>query len=206
MAVSIQKIIFPVILVLLISAPVFAQRELVKDIDGDNIKDSVYIDSATSAIVCKLSGKNFKKVTSKAIETLNDISGITEAKNGFEFYNDWMRAGYKNQFRYDPASKKIRLIGMSRYEFGNASNDGSGESSVNLLTNSYIGNWNFYSERREKLVSIPTIKTNMIFPAIYLEGFGEDTYFEFADRCATLYQQRKEQLSTPKKRTPVNKR
>lgn len=54
---------------------------------------------------------------------------------------------------------------MSRYEFGNATNEGSGESSVNLLTEDYIGNWNYFdhlaNNEEGELAKIPTIKTKM---------------------------------------------
>jgi len=130
----------------------FSQEKLVKDIDFDNIKDTVYLDTKEAVIVCQLSGKGFKKIKSKAIEILNRNSGIVKTKNGFEFQNNWMRGGYANQFRYDKTLKKIQLIGMSRYEFGPANNDGSGESSVNLLTGDYIGNWNYFDEKKVELI------------------------------------------------------
>lgn len=106
-----------------------------------------------------------------------------------------MRAGYKNQFRYNKKTKKIQLIGMSRFEFGNAANDGSGESSVNLLTNDYIGNWNVYdhlaNNENGELIKLPTIKTKMKFGIINLEDFGEETYFNFSEKCSTLYYKEK---------------
>lgn len=171
----------------------FAQK-LVKDIDFDGKQDSVYMDQKESRIVCRLSSQNFKKIKSKPIEILNEMSGIVDAKNGFAFINDWMRAGYKNQFRYNKKTKRVQLIGMSRYEFGNAANDGSGESSVNLLNGDYIGDWNYYDLLTNKLVKIPTIKTKMKFKEINLEDFEEDTYFGFADRCSELYYQQKAKM------------
>ena len=89
---------------------------------------------------------------------------------------------------------------MSRYEFGNATNDGSGESSVNLLTGDYIGNWNFYDDLANneggELVKIPTIKTKMYFKTINLQDFGEDVYFDYADRCSKLYYTKKQKMKT----------
>ncbi|WP_136669187.1 hypothetical protein [Flavobacterium sp. H122] len=178
--------------IFLVQTIVFGQTKLIKDLDNDGIKDTVFIDSLESVIICKLSTLKFKPVSSKPIEILNPTSGVYKTKNGFEFFNDWMRAGYKNQFRYNVKTKKIQLIGMSRYEFGNAANYGSGESSVNLLTGDYIGNWNYYDMEIEKLISIPTIKTKMKFTVTNLEDFGEETYFNYAERCAELYQKHKE--------------
>ncbi len=168
-----------------------AQDKLVKDLDFDQKNDTVYVDRAKSVIVCRLSSQQFKKITSQAIEILNEQSGVSSSKNGFTFYNDWMRAGYKNQFRYDVKAKRMQLIGMSRYEFGNATNDGSGESSVNLLTNDYVGDWNYFDQKKEELVKIPTIKTKLALPKTHLETFGENTYFGFAEKCANLYEKHK---------------
>jgi len=168
------------------------QNKLAKDLDGDAVLDSIYIDYKTSKIICMLSTNSFKKIESKEIEMMNESSSIEDAKNGFIFSNHWMRAGYENQFRYDKKSRKIRLIGMSRYEFGNAANDGSGESSVNLLTSDYIGNWNYYDDVKKELIKIPTIKTKMAFSKIYLESFNDGVYYDlYAEKCAALYHKHK---------------
>ena len=165
----------------------FGQNKLVKDIDNDGKNDTIFIDVEKSTIVCKLSTLNYESISSKPIEILNEPSVIIETKNGFAFFNDWMRAGYKNQFRYNFKTKRIQLIGMSRYEFGNAANDGSGESSVNLLTGDYIGNWNYYDMEKDSLIKIPTIRTKMKFKTINLEDFSDETYFNYAEKCAELY-------------------
>ena len=165
----------------------FGQNKLVKDIDNDGKNDTIFIHVEKSTIVCKLSTLNYESISSKPIEFLNEPSGIIETKNGFAFFNDWMRAGYKNQFRYNSKTKRIQLIGMSRYEFGNAANDGSGESSVNLLTGDYIGNWNYYDMEKDRLFKIPTIRTKMKFKTINLEDFSDETYFNYAEKCAELY-------------------
>lgn len=165
----------------------FGQNKLVKDIDNDGKNDTIFIDVEKSTIVCKLSTLNYESISSKPIEIMNKPSGIIETKNGFEFFNDWMRSGYENQFRYNSKTKRIQLIGMSRYEFGNAANDGSGESSVNLLTGDYIGNWNYYDMEKDSLIKIPTIRTKMKFKTINLEDFSDETYFNYAEKCAELY-------------------
>ncbi len=187
-----KKLIIILFCIMLIQTYIFGQDKLLKDLDGDMKNDTVYMED--SRIVCRLSSLNFKKIQSMEIEILNEMSGIRATKNGFEFFNDWMRAGYKNQFRYDKNTKRIQLIGMSRYEFGNAANDGSGESSVNLLTNDYIGNWNYFDDEQDKLIKIPEIKTKMYFGKIYLENFSEETYFNFAEKCSGLYYKNKDKM------------
>lgn len=173
----------------------YGQDKLVKDMDNDGIKDNVYVDEERSVIVCELSSLQFRKIVSKPIEIINESSGIKDAKGGFYFNNNWMRAGYSNQFRYNAKTRKIQLIGMSRYEFGNAANDGSGESSVNLLTGKYIGNWKYFDQEKEELIAIPTIKTKMVFGTIYLEDFSDAIYFSFADKCSELYYKAKDKMT-----------
>lgn len=187
-------------LLLLSIAQVKAQHKLVKDIDFDGKKDTVYLDIKASVIVCQLSSRQYQPIKSQPIEILNQQSGVNAIKNGFEFQNHWMRAGYHNQFRYDKKAKQLQLIGMSRYEFGPANNNGSGESSVNLLTGDYIGNWNYYDDlannEQGKLVKIPTIKTKMWFKKVYLTGFSDKVYFEFSKRCSELYYKHKKQMQS----------
>lgn len=194
---------FSLITLILMSFVVSAQGKLKKDIDFDGIIDTVFVDDEKSTIVCILSSKKFKKIESKPIEILNLQSGISDAKDGFYFENHWMRAGYSNQFRYDKHLKKIRLIGMSRYEFGNATNDGSGESSVNLLTGDYLGDWNYFDDSANnsegELIAIPTIKAKMYFDKIYLEDFGEEIYFDYAEKCSKLYYEHRDKLKDKRK-------
>lgn len=173
----------------------FGQQKLVKDIDFDGVKDTIYVDAKTSEIVCVLSSNKFKKIKSKGLETSTEDAIIEATKNGFEFRINWMRAGYANQFRYNKALKRVQLIGMSRYEFGNAANDGSGESSVNLLTGDYIGNWNYFdhlaNNEKGELVKLPSIKTKMFFKQTFLEDFNDVTYYNYSDKCSKLYEQAK---------------
>lgn len=169
-----------------------AQNRLLKDIDFDSVKDSIFLDRKESVIICRLSSEGFKVQKSLPIEYLDEISsGISETKNGFELNNNWMRSGYSAQFRFEKQAKRIRLIGMDRYEFGNAANDGSGESSVNLLTGDYIGDWNYFdhlaSNENGELIKIPTIKTKMLFRKVYLQDFNDEIPYDFTSRCAELY-------------------
>lgn len=189
-----MKPLISCILILIVSF-VNAQDKLISDIDFDGINDTIYIDENESVIVAQLSTQKFKNIKSRPLE-ITPQSSIKKTKNGFEFQNNWMRAGYANQFRYEKKEKRIRLIGMSRYEFGNAANDGSGESSVNLLTNDYIGEWNYFdhlaNDEKGELVKIPTIKTKMKFDKTYLEDFIDESYYQFAERCAALLESHKE--------------
>jgi hypothetical protein len=189
-----KKIIIIITLTILTNFA-FGQNKLVKDIDNDGKNDTIFIDAEKLTIICNLSTLNYKSISSKPFETLSERFGVLPTKNGFEFFNDWMRSGEKNQFRYNSKTKKIQLIGMSRYEFGNFANDGSGESSVNLLTGDYIGNWNYYNDlannKEGELVKIPTIKTKMKFKIINLDNFSDKTSSNFAKKCYELYDKHK---------------
>lgn len=182
------------LLLLLVCASLFGSaQEHVKsdtlniDLDEDLKKDLVIFDKENSKIVVQLSTQNFKPIRSKEIDFELVSSEIRPTKNGFEFSNNWMRADYVCQFRYNPTAKKIQLIGMSRYEFGPASNDGSGKSSINLLTNDYIGNWNYWVDEPGELIAMKTIKQKMVFPTTYLENFSDDIFYKFQDKCVSLY-------------------
>lgn len=173
----------------------FAQSKLIKDIDFDGKKDTVYIDQKALQLVCRLSTQNFKKLTSKHIEMSGDNSYIKSTRNGFEISVNWMRSGYDCQFRYEKAEKRIRLIGITEYAFGNAANDGSGEASANLLTGDYIGNWHYFdhlaNNEKGELVKIPTIKTKMKFSKIYLEQFSEESYFSYQTQLEDIVEKHK---------------
>ncbi len=178
-----------IIVLLMALQTTFAQEKLVKDVDFDSVNDTVYIDKVKSVIVCKLSTQQFRPIESKPVE-INEHSFISESKKGFEFSYPEMRSGFSAQFRYDKKQKKIRLIGMGKYSLGNIVGDESGKSSVNLLTNKYIGNWNYYDDlannEKGELVKIPTIKTKMNFGKIYLENFEETIAEDYGKRCAEL--------------------
>ena len=104
----------------------FSQAKLIKDIDFDGIRDTISIDTENLKVISSLSTQNFKKVFSKEIESLDGLVSLKDSSNGFTLNVDWMRAGYSCQFRYNKFERRIQLIGMSRYEFGPANNDGSG--------------------------------------------------------------------------------
>lgn len=168
-----------------------------KDLDGDAIKDKVDYDHVKSQIICRLSTRKFQAIISKANLSDTPDSGVRATKSGFEFYVAYMRSGDAAQFCYDKTAKKIRLVGMSRYEFGPANNDGSGESSVNLLTNNYIGNWNYYYDKnlndseQGELLKIPTIKVKMYFPKQYLEDYDGSIQSDYENQCYELYEKHK---------------
>lgn len=199
-----MKNAFQILLIIANITFIFGQEKMITDLDFDGVKDHVYIDSSAQIIVCELSSQKFVPLKSKSLGEINNQSGIKLSKDGFSFIVNWMRAGNSNQFRYNKTTKKMQLIGMSRYEFGNAANDGSGESSLNLLTSNYIGNWSFYdylaNSEEGELVKIPTIRTKIKMKAIDLEDFGEETYYDYSGICAKLFHRGKDKMLKAKGR------
>lgn len=159
---------------------IFAQiGTLTADFDGDKIEDRVYKTDDGGTVIYELSSQNFKVVSCDDFGDSGEIT-LSLVKDGFKVGENQMRAGNSYQFRYEKLTKKMRLIGMQRFEFGPASNDGSGKSSVNLLTNNYIGEWNYYDDNKNELIKIPVIKKKMILPKTYFDNVGSafSTYLD----------------------------
>ena len=166
---------------------IFNKDILIKDLDNDKVSDTIIYNRIESQIICRLSSNNFKSLKSERIENTDSSSGIELTKKGFQFYNNHMREGYTCVFMYNSTKKKIELVGISRYNDGNAKLDGSGESSINLLTNNYIGNWNYFDDSRKKLIKIKTIKTKIKFNKTYLENFSNQQPEEYIEKCFEIY-------------------
>jgi hypothetical protein len=165
-----------------------AESQLSIDLDGDGKKDNVkLIDS--NFIHYTLSTQHGRLFSS---EYLGDHSctndNITKTSSGFKYTIQCMRGGSSYQFRYEKKSQRMRLIGMETEQFGNATNDQSGSSSVNLLTNNYLGEWHHFDETKDKLVKLKTIKSKVNFKKSYLDNFTAiiDPYLEKDDK---LYQE-----------------
>ncbi|MBE9597778.1 hypothetical protein [Pedobacter sp. MC2016-24] len=179
---------FAVLLICLsVNHAAFGQLTLVKDLDGDLLNDTVSLDRSRGVLLCRLSTLGFPMQKSKVIADLGSSCGLEAAKNGFKFFNYQMREGYTCQFRFNPKVRKMELIGMSRYHDGNANLDGSGESSVNLLTNIYLGNWSYFEQKGKRLRKTGLIKQRMVIPQTFLEGFS--------DAQPGLYRQECDQIS-----------
>lgn len=152
----------------------------VKELDNDQNYDTVYFDYENSIVICKLSSRNFKPIKSQTIE---HYTVINDAEGGFSLHFGSFVGRWANKFEYEPETKKIRLTEIYR----NVSAEGFlfGKSSINLLTNEYIGNWSYFDEDGHE-IKLPTIKTIMPFPKIYLEDFGENISYHYSKKCSEL--------------------
>ncbi len=163
-------------------------RRLVKDFDHDLKKDTVYINSDNKTLVCKLSSQKFNKIESQRIWKLNFGNTLVALKDGFEFWNDYGRSGFISTFAYNKKEKKMQLVRMKRTDYevsGTYSRENGGTSSVNLLTNKYTAH--FRVVRNKKVVELPVIQREMVFPKTYLQTFSDDINFDYEQKCVALY-------------------
>ena len=186
---------------LLLSNIAFGQstRRLVKDFDHDFIKDTVYIDSDKDILVCLLSRDKFRKVESDEIRYLRFGNTLVSTKKGFEFWNEANHSSFISVFEYNKKANKMQLVQMKRTDYGSRADypdEKRGVSSVNLLTNLYIGE--FSRMQNKKMVKVPTIYAKMIYPIIYLETYTDAMNFNYEGRCNALYKkqmEKRQQLS-----------
>lgn len=90
----------------------------------------------------------------------------SKGMRGFSYYT----------FRWDAPAKDFRLIGYDTESFGNAANDGSGSSSLNLLTGDFVAAFNSYDEKKETLVALPKVRKKVkVDRRIHLQKFDEES-------------------------------
>lgn len=185
-----KKTIIALSLLLPLSAVLHAQnigREefeqymlLIKDLDEDHIRDSVYFDYENSVVVCRLSSRDFEPVKSRSIE---HYVIVLDTESGFSLRYGSFLGGWTNKFRYEPETEKVRLIGMRRDV--RVLGCQNGDSCIDLLTGEYTANWTFIDPSGDEL-EIPEIKTVLPFPDIYLEDFGEDISDGYSSKCSEV--------------------
>jgi hypothetical protein len=59
-----------ILILIFIRSLAFAHNRMIKDLDNDQIKDTVFIYTDSSRITCKLSIQHFREIRSKVIEVL----------------------------------------------------------------------------------------------------------------------------------------
>jgi hypothetical protein len=193
-----SKVVFVFFLVSIYS---FGQdNNLYLDLDHDQKLDSIFYTVENALITCKLSSQKFKAIQSLPLDLPGDMMGIKITKTGFIFFCDFMRLGYENQFRYNPKSKKVQLIGIKYYAFGNVAHDESGQSSWNILTGKYVGNWNYYDEKKEQLIGIPTVIRKKTIKPIFLEDFNDNPQQELSSISNQFFEESKNSLKHAKKK------
>ncbi len=171
------------LLLSIVHFPLVAQQQpVITDMDGDGIVDTAFLAEGAGKILCALSSHKFKRVSSKKIY-LSNMNDFYESKNGFSLDIHYNRTDNGYQFMYDKKAGKMRLIGYTCNYLGDITQDGSGGSSINLLTNTYIGNTNHYDEKKDKLIEgrQETIKVKSL--PIYLDSFDDNFRVTFPKKA-----------------------
>ncbi len=171
------------LVLLMLPVALRAQSKIVKDLDGDGKKDKVYLND--SRIVCELSSqknqkhqKNRKMLAPEIHPEPADFWYLHQTPEGFGLFYHWMRYESSYEFAFDKEAGKMRLTEISHSALGNAVNDGSGESSLDLLTGEYSGTWHYYDVEGDTLIQIPVIEVKMDHPAMYFEDFTDSIFWE----------------------------
>ena len=193
-----MKRLFLVLFFIALGQSAFSQRNymLVKDIDMDNVADTVSLDSVRSCIVCKLSTQNFKPIYSSEIyfDNMNGMgSSLSESEDGFSYNFNWMRSGDYVYYEYELATKRIRAVSMTTYSYGNAVNDGMGELGFDLIEGGCSGTIHNYDEK-EELIPMD-IDLDFSLPPMYLEDFDTGIIFEIFTKAYSLKKERDEAIS-----------
>ncbi|WP_397363475.1 hypothetical protein [Olleya sp. R77988] len=137
----------------------------------------------------------FKTNNSGVVDQIDDTSWTpTNQVNGkFEIVD----VNITDEDPYHKKNKKSNYDGfIDGIEKGVKSNgkevkNGSGKSSIDLLTNIYVGN--FYDVYEGQLRKLPTITKTMVLPETFLYCFSDAINFEFEKQCLKLYENAKKQ-------------
>jgi hypothetical protein len=57
-----------------------------------------------------------------------------------------------------------------------------------------MGEWNYYNVIRQKLIKTGTIRTKMYFPKVTLENYDGGFQSDYAEKCSTLYENKKQKM------------
>jgi hypothetical protein len=157
------------------------------DIDGDTAADSVYFDTGNRTIVCKLSSLNFKPAVSGQADV--DAKIVRTADGFYLAKYDAEDKSYVVSFRYEPETKRIRLVQMEGIL--DMKDKINAHSLLNLLTGEFTGVGSYYWQTYE-LFGLPEISEKMPYPATYLEDFGTETVSDYEAMYMEIFNTRME--------------
>lgn len=187
------KILFVSSIILLTGVSSYAQKQVVDagytlqksasgtdnivkfDFDKDGIQDLFYVMESENSTVFRASLRNGQVLLdSKSDGSIGCCSAVSIKGNVVTCATKGMRGFTYYRWRYDGTLKNFRLIGYDTESFGNAANDGSGKSSLNLLTGAYQNAFNYVDEKKDKLVAAPKAHAMVKAPIILLTNFDND--------------------------------
>ena len=158
-----------IILLLSTTLTLFASQTLWTDIDGDKKQDKIELvkQKGSVTIRCKLTAQN-RVYKSKLFE---GKASLSKKRGGFILDVTQNREEVSYQFRYEPKVKKIRLIGLNYFSMtGNISHSTSSKNSLNLLTQKFVGEYEYYSPATGEYKKLPTFYTKYPVKKFYLNS------------------------------------
>jgi hypothetical protein len=174
-----MKKIYLVALTAFLSTTLFGQSEIQIDFETDGIMDNATIKKTEEGYFLQYTlSSDGKRHTTPTITMGGDENSLSVKKNVLTISSQFMRGENYFKFRYDSKLKKIILIGYDNTQYGNATQDGSGSSSYNLLTGNYVANWNSFDEKKNKLIALPPISKKLPIKTYPLDKFSDDAISE----------------------------
>jgi len=160
------------ILLLSTTLTLFANQTLWTDIDGDGKQDKIELVKHKSSVTvrCKLTAQNRVYKSKPFPYTITETS-LSKKKRGFLLTVSQHRQEDTYQFRYEPKVKKIRLIGLNTLsQTGNIEHSTSAIGSLNLLTQKFVGEYEYYSINTKEYKKLPTFYTRFSTQKTYLNS------------------------------------
>ncbi len=160
------------ILLLSTTLTLFASQTLWTDIDGDKKQDKIELvkQKGSVTIRCKLTAQN-RVYKSKPFEYGIGEASLSKKRGGFILDITQNREEVSYQFRYEPKVKKIRLIGLNYFSMtGNISHSTSSKNSLNLLTQKFVGEYEYYSPTTQEYKKLPTFYIKYPIKKFYLNS------------------------------------
>jgi hypothetical protein len=174
-----MKKIYLVALTAFLSTALFGQSQVQIDFESDGKMDNATLKKTEEGYFLQYTlSSDGKKHTTPTITMGGDENSLSVKKNVLTISSQFMRGENYFKFRYDNKLKKIILIGYDNTQYGNATNDGSGSSSYNLLTGNYVANWNSFGEKKNDLIALPPISKKLPIKIYPLDNFSDDTISE----------------------------
>ena len=161
-----MKHIFLVALTTILSTTLFGQNQIQIDFENDGKMDNANLKKTEEGYFIQYTlSTDGKKHTTKIITMGGQENKLTVKKNVLIINSQFMRGENYFKFRYDKKQKKIILIGYDNNQYGNASNDGSGSSSYNLITGNYEANWYSFDENKNEssIVAYPNPTYDILY-------------------------------------------